>query len=456
MKPPLAYLDENERRAAIARAIIGKPNGSRHAGQDPKRAGKRRSAAPDDEEQLRAAPWLAHCKTDDRGRIIPNLANALVALRDAPEIADAVAFDEMLVAPVLTEELPGSRIGSSGQPFPRPLTDADEGRLQEWLQRAGMPTIARETVRQAIDQRAKERTFHPVRSYLSGLKWDGRPRLETWLSDYLGAEPGPYAEGLGSMFLTSMAARVFQPGCKADHMLVLEGAQGIGKSTAASVLAGEWFSDSLPDIRHKDALQHLRGKWIIEVAELSAISRADAAYLKSFISRSAERFRPTWGRNDVFEPRQCVFVGTTNDSFYLRDDSGARRFWPIKVGPIDLDELRRNRDQLFAEAVVRFRGNGRWWPDAAFQDEHIKPQQDARSEGDPWDLPVCEYLEARPPGAKVTVKEIASAALGLEIAKVGTTEERRIGRIVRRRGWKDGRGAKGRFYSAPEAEAHDS
>ena len=287
---------------------------------------------------------------------------------------------------------------------------------------------------QAMDLRAVERAFHPVRDYLNGLRWDGITRLEAWLHTYHRAEQTDYTNGIGTMFFIALVARIFEPGCKADYMLILEGEQGLLKSTACSVIGGDWYSDALPDLRNagKDLSQHLNGKWLIEVGELSSMDKADANALKAFITRTVERYRPSFGRKEVIEPRQCVLIGTTNKRAYLRDETGGRRFWPVGVGMADIAALVRDRDQLFAEAVHLYRAGTRWWPSASFEVEHIKPQQEARYEADAWEDRVRQHLEGK---SKVTVLDVAVHGLSFDTARLGTADQRRITAALERCGW---------------------
>jgi len=394
-----------------------------------------------------ASPWLADCLRDDKDRVIANLANLMIGLRADPNIVTTFAFDEMAQAPLLLEPLPVAPNGKTagGDPPPRPIRDADVSQLQEWFQHRGLPRIGRDTMHQAVDQRARERSFHPVRRWLDGLVWDGKPRLSALLADYLGATgDADYLSAIGRMFLISMVARIYRPGCKADYMLVLEGDQGAEKSQACAVLAGEWFSDALPDIHHKDASQHLRGKWLVEVSELTAFTRAEGEALKAFITRATEKYRPPYGREDVIEPRQCVFIGTTNKETYLKDETGGRRFWPVVTGVVRVEALRRDRDQLFAEAVERYRHGENWWPDPAFERQHIKPQQENRYESEPWHGAIADFVENL---SRVNVTEIARRKLGFDaLAKIGTADQRRIAGVLMSLGWRAGRDRHERFY----------
>ena len=374
-----------------------------------------------------------------------NLATAIAALRNAPVLVDLLAFDEMLGLPMLiTPFRPEQMVPNTGM-FPRPLTDNDVGAIQEWLQLAGLTRLGRDTVHQAINLRADERRFHPVRDYLTGLVWDRTPRLGNWLSDYLGADATPYHEAIGLMFMISMVARVLEPGCKSDYMLVLEGPQGSRKSTACRILGGDWFSDNLPDVTGgKDVQQHIAGKWLVEVPEMSALSKAENAALKAFLTRTKERYRPSYGRCEIVQPRQCVFIGTTNKGAYLKDETGGRRFWPVKTGLIDTEALIVARDQLFAEAVNAFKNGQKWWPDDKFENLHIRPEQEARFEHDAWEEDIAAYIATR---GVITVGEVGREALFIQAARLGTADQRRISGILERLGYVRGthQDAKGRI-----------
>jgi predicted P-loop ATPase len=380
-----------------------------------------------DARKERETAWLAGCICGEGKdpKPLPVLRNALLGLRAV--FPGHFAYDEMLRAAVLMYAVDGQNDFT-----PRPVNDVDVGLAQERLQCLGLKGLSRDVTHQAVDMRAHECRFHPVADYLNGLTWDGQSRASRLFASYFGSESSDYANSVGEMFLVSMVARILKPGCKVDHLPVIEGRQGTLKSTACRILGGEWFSDSLPDITTKDAQQFLRGKWLIEVSEMHAMSRAESAQLKAFITRQEERYRPSHGRKEVFEPRQCVFVGTTNKDTYLRDETGGRRFWPVKAGTINVDTLARDRDQLFAEAVALFRNGTPWWPDKEFEHQHIAPEQSARYEADAWEDSIGDYLDTV---SRVTVGQVAREALHIETPRIGTAEQRRIGAALERLGW---------------------
>jgi predicted P-loop ATPase len=406
-------------------------------------------------EALRAE-WISRAQSDRQGEPRPNLYNAMLALRADARIFDLFSYDEMLRAPILSRPVPGEALHGESGPFPpRPVRDADVTALQELLQASGLEKVGKDTVHQAVDLRAHENTFHPVRIYLGALEWDGTPHLATWLNAHLGAEDTEYHRRIGCMFLVAMVARIFEPGCKADYMPIFEGPQGSLKSTACQVLGGQWFSDNLPDIRTagKDVAQHLNGKWLIEVAEMSALDKSEASALKAFVTRTVERYRPSYGRKEVIEPRQCIFIGTTNKTAYLRDETGGRRFWPVKVGIINIHALIRNRDQLFAEAVHLYQQGFRWWPDAAFEREFIAPEQEARYETDAWEEEIRSFLTGK---QRTTVLDVAKHGLKIELPRIGTADQRRITAALERLGWARGKRAGAARWWVASGVTHDA
>jgi predicted P-loop ATPase len=261
------------------------------------------------------------------------------------------------------------------------------------MQNAGLLNMGLDNIFRAVTNYARRNKFHPVRDYLDSLQWDGVDR-STWLHLYCGADDTEINQTCGFLFVISMVARIYKPGCKADYMLVLEGDQGRTKSMICAVLGGAWFSDSMPEVTAgKDASMHLRGKWLCEIPELHAFNRAETTHLKSFISRQHERYRPPYGRMEVEEPRQCVFIGTTNKDAYLRDETGGRRFWPVKLGTVNIDALKANRDQLMAQALAAFKDGKQWWPDRTWELENLVPLQESRYDADDaWEEPIAEFL----------------------------------------------------------------
>lgn len=393
--------------------------------------------------------WFKDCQKSDSGKAIPNLANAYLGVSEDYRIKDIIAYDDMERKTLLIHTPPDSRLydfDKKSREYPTPLTENDVNIIQKYLQNCGLSRVGREATSQAIEMRARENSFHPVQIYLNNLEWDGEQRLKGWLNAYLGVDHTPYSSQIGVMFLIAMVARILKPGCKADYMLILEGPQGILKSTVCKTLAGRWYSDNLPDLSKSDMVRlsmHLRGKWLIEIAEMSSFNAAESHTLKEFITQTEERFTPKFGRSEVQEPRQCLFIGTTNQSAYLKDETGARRFWPVVCNTIDLEALARDRDQLFAEAVHLYNSGTPWWPDRAFEQEHIKPQQSARYESDIWERAIQHHLLGR---YETTAFEIASSVLNIQIGMIQTGVNKRICSILKSLGWESKHTMKGTVW----------
>jgi predicted P-loop ATPase len=306
-----------------------------------------------------------------KGEIVACLANIRDILASSPEWNGVVAFNEFSQRTVKLRPPPFDA-GQAGE-----WDATDDSKTAIALTRSHALTPSSAMVAEAIEVLARENTFHPVRDWLrSLLKWDGVPRTEEWLSDYVGADRTPYTMCVGRFYLTAMVARVMRPGVKFDYCLVLEGLQGKGKSSVFAILGGEWYGDTDLDLQNKDSMSSLVGKWCYEFPELGALAKSESTRQKSFLSRQADDFRPVYGRRNVRCLRQTVFGGTTNEWEWNKDPTGGRRFWPVEVkGEINLEGLKSARDQLFAEALHLFESGERFWPTAEQQKTLFDPEQ---------------------------------------------------------------------------------
>jgi putative DNA primase/helicase len=234
-------------------------------------------------------------------------------------------------------------------------------------------------IKDAIELAMLQRVKHPVKEYLENLEWDGIQRAEELFIYYLGANDTSYVREVTKKALLGAVARIYSPGCKHDHMLVLVGPQGCLKSTTLVKLGKTWFSDSLYTLSGKDAYEQLQGYWILELSEMAATRKAEIEQIKQFISKQEDNYRAAYARRAQSHPRQCAFFGTTNDDDFLRDPTGGRRFWPVRVTDIGRRLGRRlddsTVDQIWAEIVVRYKAGETWYLSDSMEAEAREVQQ---------------------------------------------------------------------------------
>lgn len=293
---------------------------------------------------------------------------------------------------------------------------------------------------------AHQRSYHPIKDYLENIRWDGVPRLDRLLTVYCGASDEPWIHELSKNTFIAACARIYKPGCKHDHILILEGeTQGKGKSTFIEIMGGTYAKSFNVLAKEKDTIAYMRGAWLIEMAEMATLNLDEVEAMKAFITRSVDTVRLSYDRFEGDRARQSIFIGTTNHTAatpYLKDKTGNRRFWTVETGIIELAKLRRDRDQLWAEAFFRYNQGEPWWITDENIESQVRKEQAKRLETDTWEETIAGYLaelrfnmeEHEMP--VLTTSHILQHALFMPLSRVKRSEQLRVSLIMRKLGYK--------------------
>lgn len=387
-----------------------------------------RTAADEEAEAGRTASagdygWNASRLLMKNHELVPCLSNVFHILSNDPLWSGVLAYNAFSYQVMKLKPPPydGGVIGE--------WDDQDDACAAIWLADRYRFSPTASLTADAAEAVAHRFKFHPVQDYLKRLKWDGTPRLDDWITDYIGTPKNEYIMRVARWFLIGMVARAMRPGVKFDYCLVLEGAQGRMKSAALRVLGGEWFSDTDLDLHNKDSMSAIRGKWLHEFAELGSLARSEATRQKSFLSRQIDEFRPPYGRREIRSPRQLVFGGTTNDVEWNKDSTGARRFWPVECKTeVNYLGLALVRDQLFAEAFEKFEAGERFWPTADEQRDHFDEVQMRRNAPETFVDMLHDWVFDR--YDNFSLAEAATDCLKMDASKLTQSIQIRIGQAL--------------------------
>jgi len=362
------------------------------------------------------------------------LSNVIEILTKDAEWVGLFAFDALRSSPMLMRRPPW-RLPSPELWEPREVTDEDCSEANNWLQRVYEFFPNTTLVAEAINTVSRRHSYHEIRDYLNRLTWDGTPRLDTWLMTYCHADDGPYTRAVGRKMLLSAVARVMEPGCKADAMLILIGEQGWLKSFVFRVLASDrWFSDTYIDLRSKDAYQVLKGKWLVEFQEMTTMHDSDINRLKGYVSSQSDNYRDSYGRLSRTHPRQNIFCGTSNREDLFKDETGNRRFLPVKVqARCNIEALQRDRDQLWAEALYYYRRGEQWYLDEEME-KIAAAVQDQFLDTGAWEGKIMNFLK-KGRFYRVTADYLLEHAIRAPAFLWTGFHYRAIALIMRKHGW---------------------
>jgi predicted P-loop ATPase len=351
-------------------------------------ARERAQAAADDFDGLDDAElpedyndeWKAELEYTKSGKLLCNIANIILILENDPALAGHIVHDLFTGMDSAKDGLPWNKNANQ-------WTDTDDANLRVWLEKH-YDITGKEKIADALTAVLTRHSYHPIRDYLNGLTWDGVPRLDRIIIDYMGAEDSELNRAMSRKHFVAAVARVFNPGCKYDYCLIMSGAEGIGKSTLLRVMGGKWFNDSITTLEGKEGMEQLRRAWVVELGELSSIKRSDVEQVKAHLSKQVDIYRAAYARRVLEHPRQCVFCGTTNEALFLKGDTGNRRFWVIPV-VAELRKyrdwskaIRRDRDQLWAEAVHYYKQGEPLYLSEELEAQAKQRQQDFNDDND--------------------------------------------------------------------------
>jgi hypothetical protein len=390
--------------------------------------------------------------------VLPVAANVATIFRYHPSWRGVIAQDAFAGMVVTLKPPPWHPADAPAQIGTGEWTEADSSRAAHWLARRESMQVGPRVVDEAVAVVAESNVVHPVADYLRGLRWDGTARIDTWLPVYFGADDNAYTRGVGARWLISGVARVMSPGCQVDCTLLIEGRQGIGKTSAFRALVPQpgWYADTGLSLGDKDSYQNLRSVWIYGLDELDSLRRSDVTRWKNFLTATRDRLRPSYGRRSRDFARQNVFCGTTNEDAYLTDRTGNRRFWPVRIGrTVDIAGIARERDQLWAEAVTRYRAGEKWHVDTPEFRQLCEEQQAERVQGDPWEEVIAPWLDdprERKPGdtSRATgapflwstdgllTSEVLTHAIGKPARDITKADEMRVAEVLRALGYARG------------------
>jgi hypothetical protein len=393
--------------------------------------------------------WRTDLDKNSNGGVKMNLKNVSLYLRKVCDVQSWLGHNlftgeiEFLKAPPWNKDKKDIDFKN------RMLSDSDVVEARLYLSRKEKFEPPGQLMFESLASCAQTNSFHPVVGWLKSLEWDGVERLDRWLPSYMGAEDTEYTRAVGKKLLLAAISRVMRPGCKFDHVAIFEGSQGIGKSTAIRILSEPWFCDSLGDITNKDVIQQMQGAWFIEIGELAAMDRATMNAFKDFVTRQEDKARLAYQRLAKKFPRQCVFVGTTNDEEYLKDLTGNRRFWPVEIeknGKIEHEALALDKDMLWAEAFHIYKqGDVNLWLD----DQKVREQQEqvahSKLVSDPWDELIKNYVEKYKKDSDTKLKKgdmlrfevthIWANALGKAPSSMNKVDQMRVAGSLKRLGF---------------------